>query len=132
MVAQSKQCFSRRFSRAHEQGFTLVEVMVTMVIFSITSLGLTLLMVAMIGSNDYANQLTEATQLAEDKLEELKNECCLIVEPGTETIGQFTRAWSFVDNFPVNGLMKVTVTVSWADHKGRNHSTTLVTLMLPP
>jgi len=124
----SKMCLWR-----NEGGFTLAEVMVTMIIFSIASLGLTMLMVSMIGSNDFASRLTEATQLAEDKMEELKNECCLTVEPGTERVGRFTRSWYFVDNNPVVGLLTVNVTVTWADEVETQdaHSLELVALMLP-
>ena len=128
--------FRRFFSCSGVSGFTLVEVMATMVIFSITSMGLTLLMVSMIGGNDFANSLSQATQLAEDKMEELKNDCCLVVEAGSDTIGEYTRSWYFVDNDPVTGLIKVVVTVEWSDDEAvdeetPNHSTTLVALMLP-
>lgn len=130
MILLRKSCRCRQALK-EEKGFTLTEVLVAMVIFSITTLGLTLILVTMIGSNDYANQLTQGIQLAEDKLEELKNECCLVVEPGTDTFDEFTRTWSFADNDPVDGLLKVTVTVSWLHGQEEDHSIYLSALMLP-
>ena len=129
------KCLTKNQKHRHivkdEGGFTLTEVLVAMVIFSITTMGLTLIMVSMISSNDYADQLTQAIQFAEDKLESLKHECCLVVEPGTETVDGFTRTWSFSDNDPVDGLMKATVTVSWLDGQENDHSVYLSALMLP-
>lgn len=119
-----------------ERGFSLVEVMIAMVLFAITSMGITTLMVTMIGSNDYAKRFTEAVQLGEDKLEELKNECCLVIAPGADQVGKYARSWHFLDDDPVSGMMQVVVTVSWQDERRRSaeageHSTTLVSLMLP-
>lgn len=119
-----------------ERGFSLVEVMIAMVLFAITSMGISILMVTMMGSNDYAKRFTEAVQLGEDKLEELKNDCCLVIAPGTDQVGGYTRSWHFLDDDPVSGMMQVLVTVSWKDARRQSseagdHSTTLVSLMLP-
>lgn len=135
-MISTQSSLRRIFSCPGDSGFTLVEVLAAMVIFSITSLGLTLLMVSMIGGNDFANSLSQGTQLAEDKMEELKSECCLVIAAGSDTVGEYTRTWYFVDNDPVSGLIKVVVTVEWSDDEAvdediPNHSTTLVALMLP-
>ena len=59
-------------SAKREWGFTLVEVMISLVILSVGSLGLAPLTLSIIKANSLSNQMTRATILAEDKMEELK------------------------------------------------------------
>ncbi len=56
----------------HQGGFTLIEVMVALVIFTISLLGLAGLQAAALRDNHVANQNTVATQLAEDMAERLR------------------------------------------------------------
>lgn len=53
-------------------GFTLLEVMVSLVILSVGLLGLASQTVSVIKANSLSDNITRATALAEDKLEELK------------------------------------------------------------
>ena len=55
-----------------QNGFTLIEVMVALVIFTISLLGLAGLQVAALRDNHLANLNTIATQLAEDMAERLR------------------------------------------------------------
>ncbi len=55
-----------------QHGFTLVEVMVALVIFTISLLGLAGLQAAALRDNHLANQNTIATQLAEDMAERIR------------------------------------------------------------
>ncbi len=56
----------------NQDGFTLVEVMVALVIFTISLLGLAGLQAAALRDNHLANQNTIATQLAEDMAERIR------------------------------------------------------------
>ncbi len=56
----------------NQRGFTLVEVMVALVIFTISLLGLAGLQAAALRDNHLANQNTIATQLAEDMAERIR------------------------------------------------------------
>jgi len=56
----------------NQHGFTLVEVMVALVIFAISMLGLAGLQAAALRDNHIANQNTIATQLAEDMAERIR------------------------------------------------------------
>lgn len=55
-----------------EWGFTLMEVMVSLVILSVGLFGLASQTVSVIKANSLSDKITQATVLAEDKLEELK------------------------------------------------------------
>ncbi len=59
-------------NRCSQHGFTLVEVMVALVIFSISLLGLAGLQAAALRDNQIANQNSIATQLAGDMAERLR------------------------------------------------------------
>lgn len=56
-----------------EKGFTLVEVMVALVVLTIGFLGTIGLLARIIENNRTAGQISEATTLAQDKLEEQKS-----------------------------------------------------------
>ncbi len=56
----------------NHNGFTLVEVMVALVIFSISMLGLAGLQISALRDNQIANQHTIATQLASDMAERIR------------------------------------------------------------
>jgi len=63
------------------QGFTLTEVMVAIVLLTFGLLALAKMQTQAVASNSFGNQLTQATFLAQDKVEELRllNECYLAV-----------------------------------------------------
>ena len=64
----------------HQEGYSLVELMVGVVILTIGLLALAKMQTQAVASNNFGNQLTEATFLAQDKIEELRllNECYLL------------------------------------------------------
>jgi prepilin-type N-terminal cleavage/methylation domain-containing protein len=65
-----RKSYVRFFSR--QKGFTLIEVMITLVILSVSLLALAALMGATIRNISNGGHVTEATTFAKDKLEELK------------------------------------------------------------
>jgi len=64
-----------------QQGFSLVEVLVAILLLTVGLLALAKMQTQAVASNSFGNQLTQATFLAQDKLEELRllNECFLEV-----------------------------------------------------
>ena len=62
----------RSDSVERERGFTLTEIMISMVILSVGLLGLASQTVSVIKANSLSDQMTRATVLAEDKIEQLK------------------------------------------------------------
>ena len=63
MIARSK--------RKHERGVTLLEVMIAAAVFTVGALGLLQLMYGSLGGTGTSRKLTEATLLAQTKLDEL-------------------------------------------------------------
>ena len=108
-----------------ENGFTLIEVMVSIVILAIGLLGLAPMMAISITGNSFANEATQATVLAQDKIEELKNTATFATIPETDTLdvdNQYAM-YSRVDDtasdgtVPV-GVYKIFVRVHWVDQAG--------------
>ncbi len=66
-------------AKDRQQGFTMTEVMVAIVLLTFGLLALAKMQTQAVASNTFGNQLTQATFLAQDKLEELRllNECYL-------------------------------------------------------
>ncbi len=107
-------------------GFTLIEILMAMVIFSISFLGLAAGATTVMKSNHSSYNNTVATNLAQDKLEVLRAlDPNLIVDGNnTEKIGAvtFTREWSR-DDGDVAGLRKIKVIIRWKDQ--RDHTLTI-------
>jgi len=85
-----------------ENGFTIIEVMIAMFIFSVGILAMALLQISFIQGNSTANNITEASYLAADKLEELfsinfeesGNELDTGNSPFSETSDQYSISWT--------------------------------------
>lgn len=139
---QRRSCGRRGASARGEGGFTLVEVVMTMVVLSIGIMSLAPLMMAVVRGNRFAQDMTQATALAEDRMEEILNDPLYanitITNFPSEAQGQirsgdpayikFARSVAIVDtlNALSDSVMKnVTVTVSWYGFIGRSISVTL-------
>ncbi len=107
-------------------GFTLIEILLAMVIFSISFLGLAAGATTVMKSNHSSYINTVATNLAQDKLEELRAMNVTAIGGGhdTEKVGAvtFTRTWT-TDDVDVAGLRKIKVVIAWNDQ--RAHSLTI-------
>ena len=128
MSCFSEPCFQYAASAGREQrsngtsgqrrGMTLIEVLVAILIFAITVLGLAAGVTSVIRWNQTSYLSTIATNLAQDKLEELKATTSANIVSGgptTDTVAGviFTRTWNVVDNSPVAGVKEINVTVTW-------------------
>ncbi len=112
----------------NNNGFTLIEVLVAMVILSVGLLGTAALITGIIRGNKVSNRITTATTLVQDKMEEIKNKKYLNVaaEP-LSIITNYPLYKRKVDVDPLGTNMKtVTVTVSWDSDA---HSVELKTIL---
>jgi type IV pilus assembly protein PilV len=121
---------------AKRDGFTLIEVLVGLVILAVGLLAIAGMMITSVKGNYFSSHLTQASYVAQDRLEYLKTlpltHAALTAgthtsepEAGPVTIsGQvFNRSYTVAIN---SGLRTITYTVTWND--GRDHSVTFTTM----
>ena len=110
------------------EGFTLIEVVVTLLILTVGLLGMAALTVSVIQGNAQSNKITTATTLAQDKLEEMKTIGYPVADnpDPEETIDGYSRVTEVAENTPNSQTSTVTVTVNWDSN---NHSVALSTII---
>jgi type II secretory pathway pseudopilin PulG len=129
----------------YQDGFTLHETLVSIAFISVGILGFALSTSGVIRGNNLSGNVTVATHLAEDKIEELKvqntlgnvNNCSASPSGSDEpdsninatgrSGGIYNRCWAISDSPLGANLKRLDVTVSWRDSADR--SITLSTLI---
>ena len=96
-------------------GYSLVEVLVAMAVFSIAALGVATAAVTLTRAGHASERVTQATILAQEKLEEFR----AAFEPlrdgeDTPRLG-YTRRWQVAPDAPEIGVARIEVSVSWPD-----------------
>ena len=113
-------------------GFTLVEVVVALVVFTIGLLAITAMQIVSTKGGYFSNNVTQATIFAQDKLENLKD--LSYSDPqlasGQHDEGEmsgtvFSRQYNIVEDTG-NSFKTITVTVQWVDRG--NHSLSFTTI----
>jgi len=116
-------------SNGAASGFTVIEALMAMVIFGVAILGLAIGATTVVRANQTSLYITIATNLAQDRLEELKSRTSgtITASSETQTVSgvTFTRSWTVdaggVNNCPnVSGLICIAVTVNWRDYAQRS------------
>ncbi len=137
-----------------QSGYTLLEVLFAIFIVLVVFVGLANVLMMLIWSTAMSNSTDTATDLAEDKMEELKiafptssilvdantsNDSNLEntsnfdyqqvnIDPLGKPGGIFTRTWNIADNTPASGMKTVVVIVTWTDKLG-GHKVSLWTIL---
>lgn len=118
-------------------GFTLIEVLFSILFISLGVLGFSANTVGVMKAGHISGNITVATNLAQDKMEQLKalgaalpncptattagcfdgslNSQGTLVPPGN----LYRRYWVITPNTPAAGLVRIKVTVSWTDYMPR-------------
>ena len=112
-------------------GFTLLEILVALVILSVSLLALAGLMTMTTRNNSYGSHITEAATFAQDKLEELRAVPWGNVNTGGDqragaTGVNYIRNWNVVANSD-DSLRTITIRVDWNDRT--DHSIRLVSVI---
>ena len=118
-------CKNTRLSK-NSRGFTILEAVIAMAIFSIGILAVGSMQLWSTKNNTTGNFTTQATMLARQKIEELKNVSDLTaLANGNDTIGVYTRRW-VPSNLSASARI-LTVTVEWT-REGHDRSVVLETV----
>ena len=100
----------------NQKGFTLLEVMISMIILSVALLALAGLQIISIRGNSFGGTMTEALTLARDRIEDMKRDDWDNVALGEGNDTQVVRGINYARNWAVQMVgqtKEVTVTVSW-------------------
>lgn len=113
-----------------EDGFTLNEILVSIALIAIGVLGFSVNTIGVIQGNQISGNVTIATELAQDKMEEIRATGNL--SNGSDNItatgasgGTFSRAWTIgtsslneaTGGAAGSSLKEITVTVSWTEYQ---------------
>jgi len=99
-------------NKINNQGLTLIEVIFALSIFAIGILAVSTLAITSVNSNSSSRRITEATTLAEDRLERLMTLPYELVDNGEAQEGGYHISWSVVEDDIVDKSKSITVTVT--------------------
>ncbi len=116
-------------SAESQGGFSLIELMVSITIFTFAVLGLAIGSVTVARTNQNSHLNGAAVNIAQNKLEELRSmtstafatlSCPSYTTPGcsdtaTSYGATFSRNWMITADSPVTGVAKIDVQVGWND-----------------
>jgi type IV pilus assembly protein PilV len=107
------------------RGFSLIEAMIAIAIFSIGILAVGSMQLWNSKNNSTGNFTTQATMLARQKIEELKTVTDITaLASDSDAISIYTREWNVTNPHGNSTSRQLTVTVSW-NRRGQNRSVVL-------
>ena len=124
------------YRRARQQGFSLVEVLVALVVLGVGLLGLARLQLSMLGSSSESVMHDSAVRLIEDKLETLRFEQVSGRPPqgGSDAPRAYdvTMQRSWTSSVEANGVLDTVITIQWRDPRTNEEKTLNLPAKLPP
>ena len=123
-----------RPNKNNDNGFTLIEVLIAILILSVGLLGMASLTVGIINGNRFSNDLTTATTLAQDKMEEIRGTSYSSVVSETKAVlsspyDEYKREVTITDDSPATGMKTVIVKVYWGGASKEDHNVELKTIL---
>jgi type IV pilus assembly protein PilV len=119
-------------------GFTLIEVLVTMLILIIGLLGTAGLTTGIIRGNFFSKNITSGTVIAQTQLEAIQNKgytnattTNFPATAATVSMGgvSFNRTTTITDNSPASNMKTISVTVNWNEADNVARSVSLQTIL---
>ncbi|MCD6250218.1 MAG: prepilin-type N-terminal cleavage/methylation domain-containing protein [candidate division Zixibacteria bacterium] len=107
----------------NQQGISLLEVMVAMILTSLSLMMLLNMAMIALDGNDWSNKTTMATQVMQEKLEQIRGGGMAAMQSGSDTAQGLTRVWTV--SSVGSHLRRVEVQVSWSDIKAEQHTNSL-------
>jgi len=109
----------------NEKGVTILEVLIAMIILSMALLLLLNMAMVALDGNDWSNKTTIATNLLQEKIEQLRGLDDLSIGTYSDTIGDVVRSWQVVS--AGNYLRQVDVLVIWEDIRSQTKTNSMTT-----
>ena len=118
----------------NENGFTLLEVLIAIVILTAGLLGMAALTVGIINGNKLSNDQTTATTLAQDKMEDIQRVGYSGVTNETKVLlsspyDDYKREVTVTVDSPATGMKTVSVMVYWGGSSKEDHNVELKTTL---
>lgn len=112
-----------------QDGLSLLEVLVAMILTSVSLLILLNLSMIALDSNDWSSKTTASTQIMQQQLEQIRT---LNEAPGTyaDTVGEFELSYT-VDSIAAF-LKQVEMEITWEDVRGKTQVDTMVSYFKTP
>lgn len=125
--------------KSNEKGFSLIEILIAITIFAIGILAVGKMQITAIKGNSFANDLTNATILAQDRMEKLiglsyddtdslddtdtddeaglddTNAAADHNDPNNPVDGRYNIFWNIARNYPIDNTKEIRVIVGWTD-----------------
>ena len=117
------------------QGFTLIELLVAIIILSVGLLGMATLTGSIVRNNKLSNDLTTATTLAQDKMEDIRANGYAAAVSETKTacatpFSEYQREVTVNNDTPASGMKEITVIVFWGPSDA--HSVVIKSILRAP
>jgi type IV pilus modification protein PilV len=114
-------------TKRNHGGFSLIEVMIAMMIFSFGILGLYALQISSVNGNAGARKRTEAVSWAANQMEVLMERPYASIENNQVTEGVYNVQWTApeidINNDGTNDGKNIQINVTWTDHRGPKSTT---------
>lgn len=116
----------------NEKGFTLVEVLAAVTLMAVSLLFIVQLLSYSMKYNSESGNITIANNLAQDKIEEYRNNSYSTGEAISVVSGypNFKRSVEVTSNSPTTDTDTIKVTVTWIPKSGNTNSVVLQTVKL--
>ena len=107
-----------------DAGFSILEVLIAIIILSMSLLLLLNMAMVALDGNDWSNKTTVATQALQEKLEQLRANPDSL-SAGSDTASGLIRSWTVSD--VSDNLKRVDVSISWESVRADSHTNTMTT-----
>jgi prepilin-type N-terminal cleavage/methylation domain-containing protein len=114
-------------SASGKAGYSLVEVLVAISIFSLSAPSLAVGVTLAVRANQISEHFTQAAAFAQDKLEELRSQEGFRSSGSDTPRSGFTREWIVTRDSPEAGAVRLEVAVSWTYYE--SYSIALATVV---
>ncbi len=108
-----------KLSKNNARGISILEILVAMIILGLSLLLLLNMAMVALDGNDWSNKTTMATQLLQEKLEQLRSVRNSTLVGGSDIVQGFPRTWT-VSNAG-NHLRRLDVSITWEDVRAQQH-----------